>query len=54
MGVGVYRNTFNGTGGSINVSGPEASGDGYKAYVVEVGLDDALSESDWIESVFET
>ena len=53
MGVGVYRNTFNGTGGSINVSGPEASGDGYKAYVVEVGLDDALSESDWIESVFE-
>ena len=53
MGVGVFRDTFHGTGSTINVSGPLFGDDGYEAYLEEVGEDDAISRETWEQDQYD-
>ena len=47
MGVGVFRDTFKGTGSTIIISGPLPDDDDYQAYVDECDDDEAMSQMDW-------
>ncbi|MTH95494.1 hypothetical protein [Roseibium sp. RKSG952] len=54
MGVGVYTNDFNGSGGTFMVSAALPSDDDYRSYVIDLGRDYADSFDAWKESVAET
>lgn len=55
MGVGVYRNDFQGAGASINVSGPLTEDGDYAAYVADTKAegDEPMSRMEWDRSEYD-